>query len=134
MRYMMLIYSKEQAGGPREESERIYTGHLALMQEAASKGILIAAEPLAPTSTATTVRVDGGKAMITDGPFAETKEQLAGYYILDCPNLDEAIEWAARIPTACKGGEGCVEIRPLPGIPKRPDLEAAGSGVLARNA
>lgn len=134
MRYMMLIYSREQAGGPGEESERIYTGHLALMQEAASKGILIAAEPLAPTSTATTVRVDGGKAMITDGPFAETKEQLAGYYILDCPNLDEAIEWAARIPTACKGGEGCVEIRPLPGIPKHPDLEAAGSGVLASNA
>ena len=58
-----------------------------------------------------------GKALITDGPFAETKEQLAGYYILDCENLDEAIEWAAKIPTACKGGTGCIEIRPMPGLP-----------------
>jgi hypothetical protein len=66
------------------------------------------------------VRLQNGKPMITDGPFAETKEQLAGYYILDCENLDEAIEWAAKIPTACKGGEGCIEIRPLPGLPSRP--------------
>jgi hypothetical protein len=55
--------------------------------------------------------------LLADGPFAETKEQLAGYYILDCANLDEAIEWAARIPTGCKGAEGCIEIRALPGIP-----------------
>jgi hypothetical protein len=59
-----------------------------------------------------------------DGPFAETKEQLAGYYILDCENLDEAIEWAAKSPTACKGGEGCIEIRPLPGLPAGPEMEA----------
>ena len=64
------------------------------------------------------------KSLITDGPFAETKEQLAGYYILDCENLDEAIEWAAKIPTACKGGEGCIEIRPLPGLPADPEMEA----------
>ena len=81
------------------------------------KGVLMGAEPLAPTATATTVRVQNGKALITDGPFAETKEQLAGYYILECENLDEAIEWAAKIPTACKGGEGCIEIRPMPGLP-----------------
>ncbi len=123
MRYMMLIYSKEQPGGTRHE--RNYVGHKAVMEDAARKGIFVAAEPLAPTSTATTVRVENSKALITDGPFAETKEQLAGYYILDCQNLDEAIEWAARIPTACKGGEGCVEIRPLPGIPGRLELESA---------
>ena len=70
-----------------------------------------------PTATATTVRVNGGKPLVTDGPFAETKEQLAGYYILDCEDLDEAIAWAARIPTACKGGEGCIEIRPIMGLP-----------------
>jgi hypothetical protein len=134
MRYMMLIYSKEQPGGLEgEAAERNYMGHLGLMQEAARKGIFVAAEPLAPTSTATTVRVENGKALITDGPFAETKEQLAGYYILDCQNLDEAIEWAARIPTMCKGGEGCVEIRPLPGIPARPGVEAATGSALARN-
>ncbi|HUN67912.1 MAG TPA: YciI family protein, partial [Burkholderiales bacterium] len=70
----------------------------------------------APTSTATTVRLRDGRPLITDGPFAETKEQLAGYYILDCKDLDEAIEWAARIPTGCKGREGCIEIRPMPGL------------------
>jgi len=130
MRYMMLIYSKEQPGSlDQEAAERTYTGHLALMEEAARKGILVGAEPLAPTSSATTVRVESGKTLITDGPFAETKEQLAGYYILDCQNLDEAIEWAARLPTACRGKEGCVEIRPMPGIPARPELRA-----LARNA
>src|SRR5438876_10367042 len=99
MRYMMLIYAKE----PRDTSERNYSGHRALMQEAASKGVLVAAEPLAPTSSATTVRVENGKTLITDGPFAETKEQLAGYYILDCASLDEAIEWAAKLPGACTG-------------------------------
>jgi hypothetical protein len=123
---MMLIYSKEVPGGPgREASERNYTGHLALMEEAARKGIFGGAEPLAPTSSATTVRVENGKALIT--------EQLAGYYILDCQNLDEAIEWAARIPTMCKGGEGCVEIRPLPGIPRSPELESATGSARSRN-
>jgi hypothetical protein len=68
--------------------------------------------------------VQNGKSLITDGPFAETKEQLAGYYILDCKHLDEAIEWAAKIPTSCKGGEGCIEIRPLPGLPARSETEA----------
>ena len=125
MRYMMLIYTKERESGlTREEREKLMAGHGATMREAAEKGILQGAEPLAPTRTATTVRMQNGQAMITDGPFAETKEQLAGYYILDCANLDEAIEWAARIPTSCKGGEGCIEIRPLPGLPSRADLEA----------
>jgi hypothetical protein len=120
MRYMMLIYSKERdAQMPPEEAARIYAGHAAVMEEASRKGILQGAEPLSPTSTATTVRVADGKPLITDGPFAETKEQLAGYYILDCADLDEAIEWAARIPSGCKGAEGCIEIRPLPGLPRR---------------
>ena len=125
MRYMLLIYSKEQSGTTPDLSERTYKGHLTVMEEAARKGVFVAAEPLAPTSTATTVRIENGKTFITDGPFAETKEQLAGYYILDCPNLDEALEWAARIPTACKGGEGSVEVRPLPGIPRRPPVQPA---------
>jgi hypothetical protein len=134
MRYMMLIYSKEQPGGPEQgASQRNYVGHRALMDEAARKGIFVAAEPLAPTASATTVRVENGKAVVTDGPFAETKEQLAGYYILNCESLDEAVEWAARIPTMCKGGEGCVEIRPLPGIPVRPELEAAAGQAVARS-
>ena len=69
--------------------------------------------PLKYTSSATTVRVRDGKALVTDGPFAETKEQLAGYYILECENADDAIEWAKKIPTGCQGGEGCIEIRPI---------------------
>ena len=77
------------------------------------RGILVAAEALQPTETATSVRVRNGKVLITDGPFAETKEQLAGYYILDCADLDEAIDWARRIPTECGGATGCVEIRPF---------------------
>jgi hypothetical protein len=64
------------------------------------------------------VRLQDGKVLITDGPFAETKEQLAGYYILECENLDEALAWAAKIPTGCKGGLGCVEVRPLREIRK----------------
>jgi len=114
MRYMMLGYSTEGPDGlAGEEAQRIYAGHRNVMDEATRQGILIAAEPLAPTSTATTVRVQNGQALVTDGPFAETKEHLAGYYIMECENLDEAIEWAAKIPTACQGGEGCIEIRPM---------------------
>jgi hypothetical protein len=119
MRYMMLIYGKETENGPSpEQAEQAIAGHRAVIEEAARKGVLLGAEPLAPTSTATTVRMQDGKPLITDGPFAETKEQLAGYYILECRDLDEAIDWASRIPTVCKGNEGCIEIRPLPGFPR----------------
>lgn len=120
MRYMMLIYSKELPDGlSPEQGQELSNAHRMLMEEASRRGVLEGAEPLAATSTATTVRVQDGKPLIMDGPFAETKEQLAGYYILDCKDLDEALEWAAKIPTACKGGEGCVEVRPLPGIGRR---------------
>jgi hypothetical protein len=83
--------------------------------------MLVAVNPLARTSNATTVRIDNGKPLVTDGPFAETKEQLAGYYVLDCKDLDEAIVWAAQIPTTCGGSLGSIEIRPLqelPGVPE----------------
>jgi hypothetical protein len=114
MRYMMLIYSREsEEPMPREEDRQIREGHRVVMEEAARLGILHAAEPLAPTALATTVRNENGKVTITDGPFAETKEQLAGYYILDCKDLDEALEWASRIPTGCAGRTGCVEVRPF---------------------
>jgi hypothetical protein len=89
------------------------------MDETRRRGIFVAGDPLQPTATATTVRKEDGKPLVLDGPFAETKEQLAGYYILDCNNLDEAIEWAAQIPTGCRGGEGCIEIRPVAEIPPR---------------
>jgi hypothetical protein len=115
MRYMLLIYTgeDERAKASQEELERTINGHLAVMAETRARGILQGAEPLEPTSSATTVRHQDGKMLVTDGPFAETKEQLAGYYILDCKDLDEAVAWAAKIPTTCGGLKGCVEIRPI---------------------
>src|SRR4029077_17414205 len=73
------------------------------------------------TDTATTVRVENGKGLTIDGPFAETKEQLAGYYVLDCTDLNEAIAWAARIPTTCGGTKGSIEIRQLGELPGGPE-------------
>jgi hypothetical protein len=115
MRYLLLIYSKTPGAG--EAPQRNYAPHWDLMEEAGRQGVYVAAEPLAPASIATTVRMSGAKALITDGPFAETKEQLAGYYVLDCANLDVAIEWAAKIAGACRNAQG-VEIRPMPGLPR----------------
>ena len=115
MRYMLLVYSTERAEAQADpaEMQAIMQGHQAVMEGTMKAGILRAADPLHPTSTATTIRVQNGKPIVTDGPFAETKEQLGGYYILDCKDLDEAISWAGKIPTACKGGTGCIEIRPI---------------------
>ncbi len=118
---MFLIYSQERPEGPPpEEIEDIKSRHWAVMQEAKQKGVLLAVEGLKSTVLATTVRVKQGKPITLDGPFAETKEQLAGYYILECKDLDEAIDWARRIPSSCKGMEGCIEIRPVADLPKRP--------------
>lgn len=131
MRYMMLIYSQEtREGRTPEEEQQVMEAHWSVINEATRRGVLQGCEPLAPTSTATTVRIQNGKAVMTDGPFAETKEQLAGYYIIDCKDLDEALEWAAKIPTCCRGGSGCIEVRPLPGLPSREEARAA---VGARN-
>ena len=121
MRYMFLNYSREtdMTGMSTADMEQLKMAHWAVMDETRAKGIFQGAEPLHPTATATTVRVQGDKPFVLDGPFAETKEQLAGYYILDCKDLDEAIAWAAKIPTACKGGAGCIEIRPIAQLPPR---------------
>jgi hypothetical protein len=115
MRYMFLVYSVEaiDANATPDEMVEAARHHHDVMEEARQHGVLRAADPLRPTSTATTVRRKEGRAITIDGPFAETKEQLAGYYIIDCRDLDEAIEWAAKIPTACQGSQGCIEIRPI---------------------
>ena len=113
MRYMMLIYSREDESSAPNDSVQVAAAHRTLMDDAAERGVFRAAEPLEPSAAATTLRIQDGTVLLTDGPFAETKEQLAGYYILDCKDLDEALEWAARIPTACLGGDGCVEVRPI---------------------
>ena len=111
MKYMFLIYSQERPEGPDpSEIESIKTRHWAVMQEAEKKGVLLAVEGLRPTPTATTVRIHDGKPMTLDGPFAETKEQLAGFYLIDARDLNEAIQLAAKIPPARVGS---VEVRPV---------------------
>jgi hypothetical protein len=117
MRYMFLIYSREVDGKPKYDRAALIAAHWAVMNETKRLGILHGCGPLQPTGTATTVRLEAGKPLVLDGPFAETKEQLAGYYIIECKDLDEAIGWAAKIPTYCQGSEGCIEIRPLANIP-----------------
>ena len=127
MRYLCLVYGTEdslpvmQNPNPmsRAEVDALTQDSLAYNDMLRASGHFIVAHALQSVRTATIVRVRGGQVLVTDGPFAETKEQLAGYYILDCANLDEAIGWAAKIPTACRGGEGCVEIRPVADIPPR---------------
>ncbi|MDX1928640.1 MAG: YciI family protein [Pirellulaceae bacterium] len=117
MKYMLLIYSPENAWTP-EEWKRCVETSMGICQEMANKGQLISAAPLHPVATGVTVRVRDGKQLITTGPFAETTEQLGGYYLIDVENLDEAIAIACRLPPAKKG---TVEIRPLfklDGLPK----------------
>ena len=109
MKYMLLIYMEEQAIA-EEEREGCYQESTALARELHGKGQYLGANPLQPTSTATTVRVREGRRLVTDGPFAETREYLGGYYLVDAPDLDEAIEIAGRIPGARFGS---VEIRPV---------------------
>ena len=121
MRYMLLIYTNEHDTLTPDEAQTIMAGHRAAMAEASARGILRGAEPLFPTSTATTVRKREGKTVLSDGPFAETKEHVAGYYILECDNLDQALEIAGMIPTKCGGGEGCVEVRPIRPLPTTVD-------------
>jgi hypothetical protein len=113
MRYMLLIYTNENEQQTPQRDQQMMEGHRKAMEDATRKGFLRGAEPLATTSSATTLREVNGKIVLTDGPFAETKEQLAGYYLLECESLDDAISIARQIPTACGGGDGCVEIRPI---------------------
>ena len=116
MKYMLLVYMNEQAMSEAER-EQCYAESTQLAQELHGKGRYVAAAPLHPISTATSVRVREGKRLVTDGPFAETREQLGGFYIIDAQNLDEALAVAARIPPARKG---TIEIRPLMEIPGLP--------------
>jgi hypothetical protein len=111
MQYMLLIYGDEKAWGTMSDTEiqQVYAAYMDYSKELAASGVLRGGSELAPTATATTVRVRNGKVLTTDGPFAETKEQLGGYYLIDVPNLNEAIKWAAKIPSALNGS---IEIRP----------------------
>jgi hypothetical protein len=108
MKYMALIYGNEEAWDAlsEEEQRRVTERYMALAREPVTVG----GDELQDPDTATTVRVRDGETLTTDGPFAETKEQLGGYYLIDCASLDEALEFAARIPAAERGA---VEVRPV---------------------
>ncbi len=117
MKYMLLIYQGEKALGEAER-EHCYTESMALADELQSKGKFLGANPLHPVATAASVRVRDGKALVTDGPFAETREYLGGYFLVDVKDRDEAIDIACRIPGARRG---TVEVRPvieITGLPK----------------
>lgn len=118
MRYMLLIYTEENSWADGER-ERCYAESTQLTHELNAKRQYLAASPLQPVATATSVRVREGKRLVTDGPFAETREQLGGYFMIEAKDLDEAINIAGRIPGARKG---TVEVRPvmeISGLPSR---------------
>ena len=116
MKYMMLVYLAENALDEAAR-EKCYRESAQLCQDLAAKRQYLDAAPLHPVATATSVRVRDGKPLVTDGPFAETREQLGGFYLVDAKNLDEAIRIAARIPPA---SVGTIEIRPVMDIPGLP--------------
>ena len=110
MEYLALIYADEAAWGSLQEEERtgVYERYTAFERVAREAGVLVGGDQLAATSDATTVRIRDAQVAVTDGPYAEAKEALGGYYLLECPSLDEAVGWAARIPAA---EHGAVEVR-----------------------
>ena len=112
MKYLCSIYGDESQWGDMtpEQSAEVMAAYNAFSEEAGKAGVILGGEGLEPTSAATTVRVRDGERLLSDGPFAETKEQLGGFYLLECGSLDEAIEWAAKIPGAASGS---VEVRPV---------------------
>src|ERR1700690_4438513 len=100
MQYILLIYGNEAAGATMTEADMKaeMDAYNAFGEMITKRGVMVSGEALHPTNDATTVRVRNGKTLTTDGPFAETHEQLGGYYVVDCKDLDEAIQWAAKIP------------------------------------
>ena len=112
MQYMLLLYD-DPVAGPDEDSpegQAEFAAWMAYSDEMAGAGLVVSGEALQPTTTATTVSVRGGETLTVDGPFAETKELLGGFFVLDVPNLDVALEWAAKAPHIAHGS---VEVRPV---------------------
>ena len=123
MQYLLLIYGQESDwfNLTPTQSAAMQQEYGQFSKEIAESGKHLGSNRLTPVASATTVRVRDGKRVVTDGPFAETKEQLAGYYVLDCEDLNQAIQWAARIPTSCGGARGSIEIRELGEFPNVPE-------------
>jgi hypothetical protein len=120
--YMLLIYTPTEGGPSPEELQAEHPRWQEYTQSLVEAGVMTAGAPLQPIDTATTVRVRHGETVVTDGPFAETKEVLGGYYILDVPDLDEALRWAAKIPNVHYGS---TEVRPVMVLDDMPTPEGA---------
>jgi hypothetical protein len=128
MKYMLVIIGDESGWEERSPEDAAAQMKLwdAYTQELVDAGALVSGEGLQSSSTATTLRLEGGERVLTDGPFAETKEQILGFYVIDCGDLDEAIGWAEKLPSSQFGA--VTEIRPVM------DYEAAGAGDPSRAA
>jgi hypothetical protein len=126
MRYLCLIYEDETLYErmPKDELDKVFGEYFAFSDDIKRTGHHLGGEPLQPTTTATTVRVRNGKISTTDGPFAETKEQLGGFYMIDAKDLNEAIQLAARIPGARYGS---VEVRPIMEVGSAPSEETVSA-------
>ncbi len=128
MQYMMLIYSRELVEGmATEKRQALMEAHWKFSDEAGANGILRQGAPLAPPAGAATIRRTEDQTTVTDGPYAETKEQLAGFYILECETLQEAIEWGKKIPMGLPGIPGALEVRAVREVPQR-NAEPARAG------
>jgi hypothetical protein len=112
MQYMLMLYVREGNWSKltKAEQEQGVAAYTAYTEALRTAGVFVGGNRLQPSSDATTVRITNGKSQVLDGPFADAKEQLGGYYMIDVPDLDAALEWAARCPTA---GHGVVEVRPV---------------------
>ena len=130
MRYLLLIYAKESDAPPPDDvAAASHQAYAAFTADIKARGLFEAGEALTPTSTATTVRVVDGDTVATDGPFAETKEALGGFYLIEARDLDEAIEVAAKIPAA---KEGSIEVRPIWELPPEYAMAEAEAAAAAR--
>jgi hypothetical protein len=112
VKYLAIIYNDESlyANASPEDVGAVFAAHGKFGEDSRAAGVFVGGEGLQGTSTATTVRVRDGERMLTDGPYAETKEQIGGYYLLDCKDLDDALNWASQIPEA---KTGAIEVRPI---------------------
>jgi hypothetical protein len=119
MKYMLLLLGDETGWDKlsEDEAKALTASYEEYSRKALEAGVMVAGEGLQPTSTATTMRIVGGERVLSDGPFAETKEQLGGFYVLDCKDLNDALDWAERCPAARNGS---IEVRPVT------DYEATG--------
>jgi hypothetical protein len=118
-KYLLLMYFEENTALTEEQRQHCYLESAAFAQKLHEQGKFLGAAPLQPTSTATSLRLEDGKRLITDGPFAETREQLGGFFMINAKDLDEAIDIASRVPA---GRWGTVEIRPIVEVPQLPTI------------